>query len=100
VTLLDWGSIESHVVPHFELIALILNNVFNDRPSSFNSFLRGYGLSVEEFRRSIESDMYDLLLLISVDKLRWAIDFNKPLKSFVQQVEWALTLSNTFQSMK
>lgn len=92
-TLLDWGCAEAHVVPHFELITLIWNGLLQQAPSSFNSFLRGYGISEEEYRQSIESDMYDLLLLLSVDKLRRALDCK-------EEVTSALSMSKTILSIE
>lgn len=74
VTLIDWGSAESTIVPHFEL-AGILEDSLSENDPLFNEFLRGYGINQEGFKQ-IRSDISTIILLRAVDKLRWAIDRN------------------------
>lgn len=77
ITLIDWGSAESTVVPHFEIIG-ILEDSLQEENSLFKDFLDGYGMSLGEFE-NMKHDMVSLTLLRALDKLRWAID-RKPEK--------------------
>ena len=72
VSLIDWGSVEAQVVPHHDFGEVIRSSVKPGSPE-FSSFLKGYGMSEEEFK-DIEDEVYIILLLRSIDKLRWAID--------------------------
>jgi tRNA A-37 threonylcarbamoyl transferase component Bud32 len=72
ITLIDWGSAESTIVPHFELIGIFEDSFSEDSPL-FNDFLAGYEITKEEFE-SMKPDINSLTILRAIDKLRWAID--------------------------
>jgi aminoglycoside phosphotransferase len=74
VSLLDWGSAEAHVVPHHD-IGEILKSSLQRHAVEFDAFLDGYGLSQERYA-AMEHDVYALMLLRAIDKLRWAIDWH------------------------
>ena len=86
VILIDWGTAESHIVPHMEIIGILQNNL-QEEDALFHSFLRGYGMSTEEFR-DIKPDIESLAILQSTDKLRWAIE-KKPdkIKEFSEKLQ-------------
>ena len=70
--IIDWGSAEAHIVPHHDF-AVILDESLNRYSQEFESFLRGYGMNVEEFN-VISKDIETLQALEALDKLRWAFD--------------------------
>jgi len=72
VTLIDWGSAESTVVPHFEIISIFENSLQEDDPL-FKNFISGYGMSPKDYE-NMKPDITSLTLLKAVDKLRWAMD--------------------------
>lgn len=72
INLIDWGSAESTIVPHFEIIG-ILEDSLKETDSFFKDFLTGYNLSMKEFEE-MKEDIISLTILRAVDKLRWAID--------------------------
>jgi len=72
VSLIDWGSAESHVVPHYDL-GVILTDSLSEESNVFKSVLEGYGLASAEYV-GIRSQIKSLMLLIATDKIRWAID--------------------------
>lgn len=86
ITLIDWGCASSTIVPHMEIIELIKNQIPEGSPI-FNSFLKGYGMSLSQFE-SIKPEIDALSILQSVDKFRWAID-RKPDKigEFSQRIK-------------
>lgn len=74
VVLLDWGSAKVNIVPHTELAALLdlrLSDQINE--AEFKAFLDGYGLSWAEYEQ-VKPEVEILLLLRSIDTVRWAID--------------------------
>lgn len=75
VSLLDWGSAEANIVPHFDLLHVIGHHLKDGTPTAeeVSAFRQGYGLSDEEHRQ-LKPELDRLLLLTSFDKLRWAID--------------------------
>lgn len=72
VILIDWGSAEGHLVPHYDL-SVILAESLSDDSEEFMQVLRGYGMTNDEYD-GIKSQITSLTLLIAVDKVRWAID--------------------------
>jgi len=72
ISILDWGSAEAQIVPHHEL-GEILKSSLGVESEEFRAFLAGYGLFEEGFQE-IKEDLYNLMLLRSLDKLRWALD--------------------------
>jgi tRNA A-37 threonylcarbamoyl transferase component Bud32 len=72
VYLLDWGSANVNIIPHME-IAEILESSLDEDSQSFKVFLKGYGMSIEKYQ-AIKEDMQTLLLLMKIDKIRWAMD--------------------------
>ncbi len=72
ITLIDWGSAELTVVPHYEIIGIFEDSLKENDPL-FEDFLTGYGMTYEELDTT-KQDIDSLVLLRSVDKLRWAID--------------------------
>jgi hypothetical protein len=75
VNLLDWGSAEAHIVPHFDMLFVVRHHLRDGAPTieEVTAFRQGYGLPDEEYDR-LKPDFDRLLLLLSFDKLRWAID--------------------------
>ena len=76
VHLVDWGSAEASIVPHHELIQLLLIKMQENNPddAELAAFLEGYGISENEYRQMLP-DLKALSLLRAFDKLRWAIDW-------------------------
>ena len=81
VNLLDWGSAEVHIIPHYDFIHVLRCQMEQGKPSSkeFSEFIKGYGISQKKFEL-LKPELIKLMLLISFDKLRWAIDRN-PIKT-------------------
>ncbi len=77
VNLLDWGSAEIHIIPYFDFIHVLGCQMETGRPNhkEFGEFIRGYGINNVQFEE-IKPEIYKLMLLLSFDKLRWAIDKN------------------------
>jgi Ser/Thr protein kinase RdoA (MazF antagonist) len=77
INLLDWGSAEAHIIPHFDLLYVIRQHLRDGTPTieDMAAFRQGYGLSHEEHER-LKPELDRLFLLIRFDKLRWAIDRN------------------------
>jgi aminoglycoside phosphotransferase (APT) family kinase protein len=71
VSLLDWGSAEAHIVPHYDLLEILRRL----RPSDerFGAFLAGYGLDEAEFA-ALLPEVRRLALLKAFDLTRWALD--------------------------
>ena len=96
ISLLDWGSAEAHIVPHFDMLH-ILGRHLNDRAPAaeeMTAFRQGYGLSDEEHRR-LKPELERLFLLASFDKLRWAIDRNPSrIREFTDRAKTALRLAS------
>lgn len=79
VYLIDWGSAESHIIPHFDLIEIIkasFNLAINN--PNFKAFLKGYGISGLELK-SLLPEIKTLMILRAIDKLRWGME-RKPEK--------------------
>ncbi|MBC7804871.1 MAG: phosphotransferase [Akkermansiaceae bacterium] len=71
VHLLDWGSAEAHIVPHYDFLHIVpWDDLQNE---NFRAFLEGYEMSEAMFAR-ILPELRSLLLLKSFDLTRWAID--------------------------
>ena len=77
ISLLDWGSAEAHIVPHFDLLYVIRQHLWDGTPTveEMAAFRQGYGLSDDAYER-LKPELDGLFLLIRFDKLRWAIDRN------------------------
>jgi aminoglycoside phosphotransferase (APT) family kinase protein len=71
VSLLDWGSAEAHLVPHYDLLEILRRLSPND--ARFQAFLGGYGLDDGEFAVLLP-EVRNLALLKAFDLTRWAID--------------------------
>jgi len=77
VYLLDWGSSESHIIPHFDFMEVLQSSFnFDFKDRDFASFLEGYGLSLEQFL-IMKPTINTLLILTAIDKLRWSIETNQ-----------------------
>ena len=72
VYLIDWGSAENHVVPHYDL-GVMLTDSLMENSEDFKAVLEGYGFSMTDYDE-IKEEIKSLMLLIAVDKIRWAID--------------------------
>ncbi len=91
VTLIDWGESESSIVPYVDFIGILQNHLKEASPL-FEWFLKGYGLTKDEYLK-IKPDLEAIRLLKAVDLLRWAIDkkpgkinqFSKRLRKLVNQ---------------
>lgn len=85
VCLIDWGSAKVAPVPHLD-IAEILDSSLEEDSKQFSLFLKGYGLTFQDYEK-IKSEIAQLNLLIHIDKLRWAIDRRKErIDHFSQEV--------------
>lgn len=75
VKLLDWGSAEVHITPHWEIIQMLDAQTAMNRPddASLRAFLDGYGLRPAEVA-PMQPTLVTLRLLRAFDKLRWALD--------------------------
>lgn len=72
--LIDWGSAENHVVPHYDLGVILTDSLYEDS-EDFKAVLAGYGLTMNAYD-GIKKEVKSLMLLIATDKVRWAIDRN------------------------
>lgn len=65
----------AHIVPHFDLINLLMYHRHWNSPDAagLQAFLEGYGLTAAD-TAAILPELESLLLLRAFDKLRWAID--------------------------
>ncbi|SEN85693.1 Ser/Thr protein kinase RdoA involved in Cpx stress response, MazF antagonist [Rhodospirillales bacterium URHD0017] len=92
INLLDWGSAEAHIVPHFDLLYVFRQHLRDGTPTveEMAAFRQGYGLSDEEHER-LKLELDRLFLLIRFDKLRWAIE-RKPsrMEEYVERAKTAL----------
>jgi aminoglycoside phosphotransferase (APT) family kinase protein len=77
VTLLDWGSAEVNIVPHWDIIQILKCHLElkNPNESHIRDFLDGYGISPKGFK-DLKHDLNTMLILRAFDKLRWAIARN------------------------
>lgn len=77
VHLLDWGSAEAGIVPHHDLIEMLMMNMVEGDPdeAQIQAFLDGYGISPAEFKQMMP-ELESLLVLRALHHLRWAIDSN------------------------
>jgi len=77
VHLLDWGSAEAGIVPHHDLIEMLMMNMVEGDPddAQIRAFLDGYGISPAEFKQMMP-ELESLLVLRALDHVRWAIDWN------------------------
>jgi Ser/Thr protein kinase RdoA (MazF antagonist) len=95
INLLDWGSAEAHIVPHFDLLYVLRQHLRDGTPTieEMAAFRQGYGLSDEEHER-LKPELDCLFLLIRFDKLRWAIDRNPSrIEEYVGRAKTALSLN-------
>jgi Ser/Thr protein kinase RdoA (MazF antagonist) len=91
VYLLDWGSAEAHIVPHFDLF-VILSESLSAESAEFAAFLEGYGLSQSEFKK-LQPEVGMLTALTFIDKLRWAIDRSPDdIAAFAQRAAQAINM--------
>jgi len=97
VNLLDWGSAEVHIIPHLDFIHVMRCQMESGKPNDkeFGEFIKGYGMSQKEFEL-LKPELLKLMLLISFDKLRWAIDRNPiKIKKFSKRAKRMLKLNLT-----
>lgn len=95
VNLLDWGSAEVHIIPHLDFIHVLRCQMESGKPNDkeLNEFIKGYGMSQKEFEL-LKPELLRLMLLISFDKLRWAIDRNPiKIKEFSKRAKRMLKLN-------
>ncbi len=78
VFLIDWGCAEANIVPHSEFVEILgWGHMGHNDPTNeeINYFLKGYGISQKRFVR-LKKEISKFLLVVSFDKLKWAIDNN------------------------
>ena len=95
INLLDWGSAEAHIIPHFDMLYVIRQHLRDGTPTieEMAAFRQGYGLSDEEHAR-LKPELDRLFLLIRFDKLRWAIDRNPSrIEEYVGRAQMALRVN-------
>lgn len=74
VVLLDWGSSESHVVPHFDIVEVLQSSFdFDSENQYFKAFISAQGITDEDFL-NLKPSVDAVILLRAIDHLRWAID--------------------------
>lgn len=76
VFLIDWGCAEANFVPHGEFVEILGAGHMDLKiptKEEISCFLKGYGISKRNFE-VLKKDISKFLLLVSFDKLRWAID--------------------------
>jgi Ser/Thr protein kinase RdoA (MazF antagonist) len=96
ISLLDWGSAEAHIVPHFDMLHILGRHLEDGVPAieEMSAFRQGYGLSEGEHRR-LKPELDHLFLLTSFDKLRWAIDRNPSrIQELTERAKTALRLAS------
>jgi aminoglycoside phosphotransferase (APT) family kinase protein len=71
VSLLDWGSAEAQLVPHYDLLEILRR--LDPSDARFHAFLEGYGLDEAEFA-ALLPEVRSLALLKAFDLTRWALD--------------------------
>jgi len=95
INLVDWGSAEAHIIPHFDVLYVFRQHLWDGTPTikEMAAFRQGYGLSDEEHER-LKPELDRLFLLIRFDKLRWAID-RKPsrIEEYVGRAKIALSVN-------
>jgi len=94
VHLIDWGSAESHVVPHYDLGVILIDSI-DENSDYFKEVLAGYGLGAVEYDE-IRGDIQTLMLLIAFDKVRWAMDrkperLSSAIEHFRKMYEWKVS---------
>ena len=95
INLLDWGSAEAHIIPHFDLLYVFRQHLRYGAPTNeeMAAFRQGYGLSDEEHDR-LNPELDRLYLLIRFDKLRWAIDRHPSrIEEYVERAQLALSVN-------
>jgi aminoglycoside phosphotransferase (APT) family kinase protein len=96
VNLLDWGSAEAHIIPYYDFIYVFRHTIYNGKTKDeeFKQFIKGYGMSKKDFK-ILKPELLKIMLLVSFDKLRWAIDRNpKEIKKFIRIIKKILKLNN------
>ena len=74
VLLLDWGSSESQIIPHFDIVEVLQTSFkFDFQNEHFKAFISGLGITEDEFSK-IKPRVDALVLLRAIDHLRWGID--------------------------
>jgi len=89
IYLLDWGCAEVHAIPYLDIIC-ILENGFDMNSKEMSAFLGGY----DSFKMNAENLqlVYELSLLRSIDKFRWAIDHKQNnLHGFIDRIKSAMS---------
>ena len=71
VYLLDWGCAEMHIVPHYDICALL--DWYSPDEAKLHAFLDGSGLNAAEWERLLP-ELNAFSLLKAFDLTRWAID--------------------------
>ncbi len=90
--IIDWGSAHSHIVPHYDFVEILQSSIDADS-EEFRSFLKGYGYTMGDFDK-ISKEVYSLMLLRAVDKVRWAKDRRpKLLGAKINTLKKVLTIS-------
>src|ERR1044072_6203891 len=75
VHLLDWGSAGAGLVPHHDLMEILMRNMVEGDPddTQIKAFLDGYGIAPVDFKQMMP-ELERLLVLRALDKVRFAID--------------------------
>lgn len=95
MNLLDWGMATINIVPHYDFINILRRQVERRRPNTeaLKAFIKGYGMTEKDFKL-LKPELFKLMLLISFDKLRWAIDKNpSKIKEFSKRAKRMLKLN-------
>ena len=75
IYIIDCGSAEANMVPYFEFVEIMgcYLDLNVPKKKELEAFLEGYGVDINEFEL-MKGEISKLILLVSFDKLRWAID--------------------------
>lgn len=101
VFLIDWGCAEANIVPHTEFVEILGAGHLDLKiptKEEIEYFLKGYGISKKQFEM-MKKDISKFLLLVSFDKVRWAIDKSpKDIKQLSEtakkRLEYVLKINN------
>ncbi len=90
VTMIDWGSARSAIVPFFDFAQIIKS----EQPTleHYNLFLNAYGIQ-QQSDSEIQNKTNQIALYAATDTLRWAIDHKVFARNrYIASLRWALDL--------
>lgn len=91
IYLLDWGTAEINVVPHIEIVTILMSTEAS--VAAFELYIAGLGLPIKAYQ-SIETEVKLLRFLHHLDKYRWAEG-----QSGIQLEDYATKVRHTFEQI-